>query len=161
MLCLKLKSRFHFSSAACNLVYSYLNGRSIRVMRDGQYRRRIWYDVCGTTGIHSWASSFYYVQYIHDLSSRVELFFCTYADKVKLLTETTEDNFNVTVVQLNSDLNNILLWSRANVLSISPAKSHVLHLQSINITHVYIDGCFINVFDSVRSLASTFHLILK
>lgn len=94
--------------------------------------------------------------YIDDLTSRVEhstVFL--YADDVQLLVETTENNLDVSVGLMNSDLHNISEWSKANCLSLNPAKSQTICFglaQGLVAPPVWINGQTICLFDSVRSL---------
>lgn len=157
ILCRKLKTQFNFSSAACNLVYSYLSNRDMCV--------RIGDDLSDKQSIHSGVPQgsvlgpILFTFYINDITtvikhSRPHQF----ADDLQIYkaSKLDDDSLSVAVSEINVDVSSILEWSFINRLDLNAEKSQaiVVYNSSINnvLKPILLNGILIPYVDKVNNL---------
>lgn len=117
----KLSRIFGFSSSACNLIYSFLSGRSQYVQVEHEVSRM----VSTYRGVPqgSILGPLLFLLYVNDLFH--ELSFLkgyTYADDVQLLATFDTSSLSISKEQINIELTRLVEWSKCNFLQLNPTK---------------------------------------
>lgn len=155
ILCKKLKEQFHFSSSACNLIYSYMSDRLQCVGIDGKFS-----DFLPTfSGVPqgSILGPLLFLLYINDLptvvtNSQVFIF----ADDVQLLLGVDIAMADSGVALLREDFASVLEWTRVNKLVLNTSKTQALPIYNrpmgSNLPHIVHNGVQIQFVTAVKSL---------
>lgn len=156
LLARKLKEQFLFAGSAVNLIFSYLNGRSQCVCVGS----RVSDFLMTTKGVPqgSILGPLLFSLFINDLPSCLKFTVChLFADDVQLLHSLPVTKISQCVSELNSDLDNIVLWATSNKLLLNPKKSQAMvfsggRLDASNIDGVLMNGTRIEYLKKVKSL---------
>lgn len=92
-----------------------------------------------------------------------------YADDLQIFTHFTPSNVNTAVEWVNSDISNIVEWTKKHGLKLNPTKTQPLVIcnsrftKSIDMSdshHITVDGVELSYYDKVKNLGITFNSTL-
>ena len=129
----KLSAQFNFSTSACKWVKNYIIDRKqyVTISNATSATRTLFSGVPQGSVLGPLLFSLY----INDLPSYLRhCKYHLYADDVQIYSSCTSTSLFDTIVKINEDLHNILLWSHQNLLSLNPCKSKSMILASQHIT---------------------------
>lgn len=157
----KLEKFFYFSSSACNLLSSYLTGRSQVVYFNGKNSDELYLNRGVPQG--SILGPLLFCLFINDLPNilahcKVQM----YADDVQIYSSTSINDINMCVDNINHDLANVYNWAVINGLCINPLKSKCIFLSKHNRTvidniQLKINTDIIEFVDSSKNLGVIFN----
>lgn len=158
VLCCKLKSKFQFSTSACNLLYSYLTNRQQQVYSGGELSQPLFVKFGVPQG--SILGPLLFCMYIDDIVANVaHSNIHLYADDVQLLIDGPVNSTNETIANLNHDLQSIRNWSLVNGLMLNASKTQAICISSPttplnvnNFQNIILDGTIIQLSKKVKSL---------
>jgi hypothetical protein len=133
LLCYKLTNQYGFTSSATSLIRSYLSGRMQCVCVDGVNSEFLPINAGVVQG--SVLGPILFSLFINDIVQRIRFSTChMYADDVQLYISSTPSDISTCVAHINEDLDSIWRWSQENYLSINPAKSQAMLINSRSLT---------------------------
>lgn len=160
----KLEMLYFFSSAACNLISTYLHGRKQAVVAND-----VASEVIGTsTGVPqgSILGPLLFTLFINDLP-RIVKNSCIhmYADDVQLYVSCKLGLVEDAAYKLNEDLQNIRSWSEENSLMVNPCKSKclIINRTKLNIDYfptIYYGNSPIEFVEKAKNLGLWFNCTL-
>lgn len=116
----KLAEEFRFSSAACDLIGSFLEGRS-QVVKLGNRTSRE-YQLAAGTPQGSCLSALLFSLYINSLPNDLQCQYHMYADDLQFYISGPLNEINRLISSINQDLARIEQWAEANCLYPNPKK---------------------------------------
>lgn len=161
LLCMKLKHFFNFSSSSCNLLSSYLTGRTQSVFSNNKMSQPL----SLTRGVPqgSILGPLLFAIYANDLPQQLSFSnIHMYADDAQLYLSSPAKLLKENIEKLNLDLNSIYCWATANGLCLNPQKSKciIIRKNSANISvenHISINGQQIQIVNSAKNLGIIFN----
>lgn len=123
-LLMKLRTKFKFSTRACNLIKSYLSDRWQRVRIGNDYSELI--SVTSGTPQGGILSALLFSLFLNDLSEVVDIGKHFYADDSQFYCSAPTNNISDCIANMNASLNRVLNWTIDNLLSINPSKSKAI-----------------------------------
>lgn len=137
-LCKKLYDNFNFSSTAVKMIESYLNDRFQLVKLDKMSSD--WLPVVSGVPQGSVLGPLLFSIFINDLPDCIRYSDCNlFADDVQLRISDFPNVINEAISRMNSDLQEVNVWSKRNGLVLNPKKS-----QAILIYNKIIDSSLLN-----------------
>lgn len=121
---IKLCEKFGFSKSACQLILSFLSGRTQFVDLNGSYSSELVLESGVPQG--SVLGPLLFILYINDLFDVLGTSICrpfVFADDIMLLFNTDRDFIDVLENNINFCLRNISAWATENSLAINPLKT--------------------------------------
>jgi len=162
----KLKNQFGFSSSACKLLGSYLNGRTQKVVINGRESKELFIIKGVPEG--SILGPLLFSLFINDLPSRLwYIFKHLYADDLQLYDSEHPENFLLCIGRLNRALQDISNWARENLIKINVNKTHVIYFTNkkrFNVSHIPMltfDDIDLPYETRVKNLGVTFGVDLR
>lgn len=159
LLLRKLEIYFNFSTSAIALIKSYLFNRRQLVSCNGKSSSLL----PNTTGVPqgSILGPLLFSMFINDLP--LVLKHCSYhlyADDLQIYASNVKDSLNLTVQQINNDLESIRQWSCANRLLLNAKKSLSIVFSrkdpDLDLDCIYLNGSVLPYNNTVRNLGVIF-----
>lgn len=154
LLCSKLESQFFFDVTAINLISSYLANRKQAVDIDGSLSSFIQL----TKGVPAGSilGPLLFCIFVNDLPNSINYMFAhLYADDAQLYKFFSTNALDISIEQINSDLQMVHNWSVQNMLELNAHKSKVIIIGGKNISSVPVikmNGVEIIYSKSVKNL---------
>ncbi len=152
----KLYQFFNFSCSSLNLINTYLRDRLQAVYVNNEKSQFNVIDSGVPQG--SVLGPIFFLMFINDITNNIKFSKChIFADDLQLYIEALLNDVKTAIERMNADLQNILLWSQRNCISLNPAKSQSIFIYNKSIDTstfppVLVNRNVIPYFDKVKDL---------